>query len=471
MKIPFLINRAARQFGERPALISGGETVSYAEYERNVARAAKILSDLGLRPHERAALYGKPAAKYVYAFWAAMALKSMVVPLNTRLPLDGLKAQLRQTGCSFLVADHWPENATRNALFFPMNDLVRMDEKRGTIPAQIDERQPATIVFTSGSSGEPSPAVLTYGNHYYNALGSNENIRLNPGDRWLLSLPLYHVAGISILFRAALAGAAVIVPDANNRLAEQILESRPTHISLVAAQLAELLEIQDIRSVMKNMRAILLGGSAISHKLIKRAFEAGWPLFVSYGSTQMASQITTTTPAAGLEELFTSGFVLPYREVRIGENAEILVKGQTLFSGYWEKGKIVPAAVDDGWFRTGDAGFFDVQNRLVVQGRLDRMFISGGENIHPEEIERELLKIEGVRQAVVVAYDDDRFGQRPAAFVKGIDWNEQTVEKIKALLRRSLPAYKIPDRFLPWPDDAPQGMKTPWKWFEKAIKN
>ncbi len=256
MDLPFLINRAARQFGERPALISGGETVSYAEYERNVARAAKILSDQGLRPQERAALYGKPAAEYIYVFWAAIALKSMVVPLNIRLPLDGLKAQLQQTGSSFLIADHWPEKTLHKAVFLPMNDLVRLDGKREAMPAQIDERQPATIVFTSGSSGKPRPAVLTYGNHYYNGLGSNENIKLNPGDRWLLSLPLYHVAGISILFRTALAGAAVIVPDANKRLAEQILEGRPTHISLVAAQLAELLEIQDIRSVMKNMRAI-----------------------------------------------------------------------------------------------------------------------------------------------------------------------------------------------------------------------
>jgi len=148
-----------------------------------------------------------------------------------------------------------------------------------------------------------------------------------------------------------------------------------------------------------------------------------------------------------------------------------LLKGETLFLGYWQKDEIIPAVDDEGWFASGDIGFVDEQGRLVIKGRLDRMFISGGENIYPEEIEKELLKLKDVRQTVVVAMPNDRFGFRPIAFLDVDNWNDTLSEDINKQLRRKLPAYKVPDRYLPWPKDVPRGMKTPWKWFEELIKN
>lgn len=471
MKLPFIIQRAAQKFAGEPALVYGNRIITYAEFRKQIMQTAGFFKKNGLLPEERVAIYGEPSPQYVFALFALMSINAIAVPLSRRLPSGILNEQLELTGSSVLLSDDWPGNRPPKLKHYRLPDSTAVNGEALALPDQINEDQPVTILFTSGSSGQARAVVHNYGNHYYNALGSNENIKLSPGNRWLLSLPLYHVSGMSLFFRAALAGAAVVMADNKKSLAAQILECRPSHISLVPTQMAELLGMEETRRYISRMQAVLVGGSAIPQKLIRRAYESGWPLFVSYGSTQMASQIATTRPQVDSDELYTSGHVLSHRQVRIAENGEILVKGRTLFPGYWRDGKIISQTDSEGWFASGDVGYFDEQGRLIVQGRLDRMFISGGENIYPEEIENELLKIEGVSRAVVVAQQDARFGQRPVAFIEVNYFNDSVVEKIIKQLREQLPAFKVPDRFLPWPEDAPQGMKTPWKWFEKAIKN
>jgi O-succinylbenzoic acid--CoA ligase len=138
----------------------------------------------------------------------------------------------------------------------------------------------------------------------------------------------------------------------------------------------------------------------------------------TYGLTEMASQVTTTSPAATLQELYTAGRVLPHREVSISESGRILVQGETLFAGY-VGGEGVDRPLDaGGWFHTGDLGELDEAGYLSVRGRVDNMFVSGGENVQPEEVEEALCRLEGVEEAVVVPVEDEEFGARPVAFVR-----------------------------------------------------
>ena len=161
-----------------------------------------------------------------------------------------------------------------------------------------------------------------------------------------------------------------------------------------------------------------MGGGPVPPSLVDEALARGLPLHTSYGLTEMASQVTTTPPGASLEELRTAGRVLPDREVSISERGEILVRGETLFAGYVEGEELDRPLDAEGWFHTGDLGELDEDGYLRVGGRVDNLFISGGENVQPEEIEEALCRLEGVDEAVVVPVPDEEFGARPVAFVR-----------------------------------------------------
>ncbi len=147
---------------------------------------------------------------------------------------------------------------------------------------------------------------------------------------------------------------------------------------------------------------------------------------------------------------------MPNREVSISEEGEILVRGETLFAGYVEGEKIDRSLDIDGWFHTRDLGELDENGYLRVRGRMDNLFISGGENVQPEEIEEALCRLEGIDEAVVVPVPDEEFGARPVAFVR----TEGGVRDLSRELEPILPRFKIPISFHPWPEEARRGMKV-----------
>ena len=216
---------------------------------------------------------------------------------------------------------------------------------------------------------------------------------------------------------------------------------------------------RDGADALAGMKAILLGGSAIPPGLVADAHARGLPISTSYGLSEMASTVTATPPGASLDALGTSGVVLPHREVKLADDGEILVRGATLFAGYAE-GEAVERPDADGWFPTGDLGAWaevDGAQMLRIVGRKDNLFISGGENVQPEEVEAALGRLAGVRQAVVVPVTDAEFGQRPVAFVDADAWEP---EAWRVALGATLARFKIPTAFHPWPDDAQAGMKV-----------
>jgi O-succinylbenzoic acid--CoA ligase len=200
-----------------------------------------------------------------------------------------------------------------------------------------------------------------------------------------------------------------------------------------------------------------MGGGPVPPSLVDEALARGLPLHTSYGLTEMSSQVTTTRPGASLEELRTAGRVLPNREVSISEEGEILVRGETLFAGYAEGEKLDRPLEAEGWFHTRDLGEIDESGYLRVGGRMDNLFISGGENIQPEEIEEALCRLDGIDEAVVVPVLDEEFGARPVAFVRAAG---RKPEELAQELEPLLPRFKIPISFYPWPEEAPRDMKA-----------
>jgi len=298
-------------------------------------------------------------------------------------------------------------------------------------------------MLTSGSSGCPKVACHTLRNHFYNALGTIEFFALNPQSRWLLSLPLFHVGGLAILFRIFLTGGAVVL--SNLSLIDALVTHRITHLSLVPTQLIRLLN--EKKPISTYLHCLLLGGAPISSHYLIEATQRGLPLFTTYGMTEMSSIITAAKKPLSLH----TGKTLPYREHAIAADGEILVRGETLFSGYWDPQaqNILPCRTD-GWFATKDLGTVTLDGNLHLLGRKDRLFISGGENIHPEEIERALLSIPGIVSATVMPIADPEFGMRPIAFIQD-ETTVHTLDSIREALHAQLPSFKLPVRILPYP--------------------
>ncbi len=326
-------------------------------------------------------------------------------------------------------------------LVSPRSPKAESKKKLSSLPSRLTNA--ATVIFTSGSSGEAKAVVHSLENHYFNAVGSNQNIPLQPGDRWLLSLPLYHVSGMGIVWRCMLGGGDIVFPQKKD-LAANISKLGITHVSLVPTQLLRLLKKKPDIKALKNLKCILLGGAPIPDDLLNKAKKLKLPVYMTYGLTEMASQVATSQKPFGPLQ------PLKDREIKIVGN-EIIVRGKTLFLGYLTNGKLQKPFDKNGWFHTGDLGTFSKKDGLKILGRKDNMFISGGENIYPEEIEKALLNTGWFESAVIVPVKNIEFGFRPLAFIKPHKKQKLTAEKIIRQLKKTLPSFKVPQTYRNFP--------------------
>ncbi len=391
----------------------------------------------GLTPGSRVSVQAGntiPLVAFLYGAWCAGHLPLLQSP---RQPLSRSQSLIADMQCKAFFSDH------------------NLDLPSGSLPTgTVNPAVPATALFTSGSTGHPQIVVHTLANHLYSAMGSAINLPIESDDRWLIMLPLSHVSGLSILFRCLIAGATALIARSGSLRDDDTLDLLPqvTRLSLVPAQLQRLLEIPKDR--FRNLRSVLVGGQAASPLLIRRAQEAGIPVMTTYGSTEMASQVTTTAPE-GIVQPGACGTVLPYRRLRV-HDGEIEVGGRTLFSGYLTPTGIKKPALRSGaWFQTGDYGYLSASGVLTVTGRADAMFVSGGENIQPQEIEAILTEHPAIAVAVVVPAPDIEFGTRPVAFIepRANDYGfvMPPEAELQQLLASRLARFKHPVRYYRMP--------------------
>jgi O-succinylbenzoic acid--CoA ligase len=445
---------AAEQEPDAPAIIASHRIYSYRNYHEYTGSAAKNLRKHGLGEGDVLGLAMPTGLPYPLILTALMRLRATACPLNTRFPVDYMLRLLEQVRCKDVVVPYGTSFATTHGRLFSLSPSEIVDESTplDQTDAAIDPDHPAVVVFTSGSSGAPKPAVLSFGNFYENALRANANMPLGPGDRWLLSLPLYHVSGLSILFRCMAARAAVVIPGARDDLQTAISKYSVTHLSLVPAQLYRLMRDDAGIAALRSLTALLVGGAALSEGLVRRAHALGLPIYTTYGLTEMASQVATTASHDSLPHLLTSGRPLDPEILRINDADEIEVRGKSLFLGYLQQDRLNRVLTEDGWFATGDLGELSDGGYLQVLGRRDNMFIVGGENVQPEEVEAVLRKIEGVREVMVVPANDEEYGAVPIAFLQ-MDGELPDVDSLRGLILPMLPRHKIPRYFFEWPED------------------
>ncbi|WP_158174585.1 o-succinylbenzoate--CoA ligase [Grimontia hollisae] len=298
-----------------------------------------------------------------------------------------------------------------------------------------------TLVLTSGSTGTPKAVTHTASNHLASADGLFSLMPFGDKDCWLLSLPLFHVSGLAIVWRWLCKGATLKIADTKGDALMMALEGA-THASLVPIQLQRLLRAERPQS----LHSVLLGGAVIPQPLVDDAEQKGIRCWCGYGMTEMASTIT----AKRADGRFSVGKTLPNRELRLSADGEVLVGGKTRSPGYFIKGQLHPLA--DRWFATKDRGEWR-DGELCILGRLDNMFICGGENVQPESIERALSSFEGIEQVFILPQADPKWGSVPVAIIQGKVDEQAFLQKAKAMF----PPHQVPRSVLTLPTNFGEG--------------
>ena len=465
---------------ERLALLTDDTQLTYAQLDAKAEAAAKRLQAEGVRPGDLVALLAQNGAPYVIAVHAVVRAGAVLLPLNLRLAPAELAWQLKDAAAHRLLFD---DSQRETALALrgeaPPLNLISLDELatesahpealegpeaiegRAPTPAatpRFDLSAPHSVLYTSGTTGRPKGAVLTYGNHLWSATASALNLGLQPDDRWLACLPLFHVGGLSILLRSVIYGTAAIVHPGFDaaRVNAAIDNDGVTIVSVVANMLQRLLDARSDRPFPATLRCILLGGGPAPEPLLKRCVAFGVPVVQTYGLTETASQIATLAPEDALRKLGSAGKPLFGSELRIvaedgsecppGVAGELVVRGPTVTPGYLNRADETAAATRDGWLHTGDLGHLDAEGYLYVLDRRDDLIVSGGENVYPAEIEAVLQSHPDVVEAGVYGVDDARWGKAPAAVVILRAGATADAAALIAYCRERLAAYKTPSR-------------------------
>ena len=450
--------------GRESAVIQGDAIAIFSQLDIFVSATAGKLIAHGVQPGQAIALRLEHRIRSIVVILACIRIKAVACPISPRIPNAQLKDYFSALGAAMWVDDfpcagpQVPAGVQRLESDDVVGQLV--DDMELELPDKITLNRLATMVFTSGSSGQPKATAHTYANHYYSALGANSALKLKSHCKWLLNLPLYHVSGLAVVFRCLKAGAAMVLPGGEESTAQTIAREGITHLSAVPTQLHRYLKDPEMVKALQSLQVLLVGGAPLSGKLLSEALALKIPVYTCYGLTESSSLVTLAAPGLTGKHRVSSGKALRYREFRLDGRGEIWVRGSTRFAGYQERGKLTSPFDKDGWYATGDVGELDEKGNLCFLGRHDWMFTSGGENIHPEEIEAALMQLPCFSRAVVVPVPDEEFGHRPVAVVDRVA-DTMSDDQVQRSLEEFMPRFKIPDRYLDWSAelDGEPGMK------------
>lgn len=413
------------------AIKRGGDTVNYRQLDNQVSMLVVALQRAGVSKGDRVICRVNDLSRMVPLFFAALRATVILVPISPKYPEDYAQTLYAHSNPQLVLDDTGLQQ-----LMVPV-EKGRIDSDRHDVV--VDALAPFTGIFTSGSSGHPKLVLHSFKNHYASAMGSQVQIPLQAGDCWALTLPLHHVSGLAILMRVIIAGATLALSDGET-LTDLITTQNVTHLSAVPSQLERLRESS---SLMRNatLRYLLVGGAICSATLLYWLQAQNWQVFISYGMTETASQVMTGP--ANSEGVLRR--CLPYQQITIANSGEILVRGDTLFLGYWHNGRVDLPLDTEGWFHTRDIGQL-TDKGLQVAGRLDSQFISGGENIQPEEIERQIYALLAVEQCIVVPKPDAIYGSVAVCFLSLLP-DATGIAQLQQQLSLHLPAFKVPRKF------------------------
>ncbi|MHA7652766.1 FadD3 family acyl-CoA ligase [Mycobacterium sp. ML4] len=447
--IPEMVLSAADRFGDAEAVVDGPLRYTFDEIVDRIRCAAGAFAQLGVGRGDRVAVWAPNSAEWIVAAFGLLTAGGVLVPINTRFKADEaadiilrsrVKAVLIEQG--FLGQDYSVPAGV------PVIDLKSGFLSAGTpFECPVAGSDISDIIFTSGTTGRPKGAMMNHQQtlRMYDEWATLADLR--PGDRYLQINPYFHTFGLKAgLVTSFLRGATMLpVPvfDANSMV--NLIERE--HITMLPGPptiYQSLLAVAD-KTRLSTLRAGVTGAADIPVELVRRVHDElpFQTLMTGYGLTE-AGNVTLSRPGDSLEEVATTaGLPCDGVEVRIGGDGEVLVRGYGVMQGYLDDPRATAETIDDdGWLHTGDLGYLDDGGRLRIAGRKKDLFIVGGFNAYPAEIEGLLLNHPAVAQAAVIGVPDERLGEIGKAFV--VRKGPVSAAELIGWCRDRMAGYKVP---------------------------
>ncbi len=419
--IPDWLSMRAQLTPDRLALTNGQEHWTFVQLDQLVRRLTTRLSHLGLAEGARVAILAESSMPIVAVIHALTRLHAVLVPLNPRLMPTDLEILLNDAEPQIVIgssamAPSFSHTITPEELWDHLDDEPLAESS----PINLDQVQ--CLMYTSGTTGKPKGALLSYGNIFYSASFSAIHNGTLASDLWLHVMPLYHIGGLSIVFRSVITGTGIVLlPRFDTDEVFEMMSRYPISLmSLVPTMLYRLLSVN--QSFPPSLRLILLGGAPPAPSLIDEALTRQLPVVQTYGLTETSSQIATQLVHESRIHKNAGHAIYPTDVAILFDNhvthephqtGEIVVKGPTVFQGYWRDPAQTKGTFWQDWLKTGDVGFLDENGYIHVIDRQKDLIIRGGENISPTEIERAFLAHPKVLDAGVLAMEDAEWGQVP----------------------------------------------------------
>ncbi|MEM6536451.1 MAG: long-chain fatty acid--CoA ligase [Pseudomonadota bacterium] len=450
---------------------------TYAEMHERVARISGTLRhDCSVQVGDVVAVLGDNSSDTLDIDFACGRIGAIFLPLNTRLAPTEVAFQLADAKPKVLFVGDGYEDVATQAIQTAKADLQRYtfggnreDENtfediatKGTPLFDAERRQPEdgwTLIYSSGTTGRPKGVLHSHAGVMMQAIGNCVPLGLNPKSRGLTVLPYFHISGLNIFAHAmCYAGASQLTmrrfdpAELLAVLADQAYGIThfcgvPTMFELMA-QRPEF-ETADLSSV----EGAFVGGAPSTEALLKAYATKKMPLIQGYGLTESGPTVTVLDAADAVAKLGSAGKPMMHVDVKIvgddgkeADTGEIIIRGPSVIPEYFQRPEAQHTDFIDGWLRTGDVGRFDDDGFLFIMDRKKDMFISGGENVYPAEVENCLAQIPGVAQVAVIGMPDEKWGEVGAAFIVRVGSSTLTEDEIIEFCDGKLARYKIPKR-------------------------
>ncbi|MBV7507276.1 o-succinylbenzoate--CoA ligase [Bacillus sp. sid0103] len=464
--MPNFLKKRAFLTPDRPAVYFQEQVVTFEQlYQRSYQVAGK-LQGLGVQKDHYVGVLLKNNLDTVVILFALQLLGVRSVILNNRLSPSELAWQLNDSMAVALILDN-SFNETKDIInkripslkTLTKDDIFFSVTNDPNIIEEISLSDICTIMYTSGTTGNPKGVIQTYGNHWWSSVGSALNLGFIDSDCWLCTVPLFHISGYSILMRSVIYGMPMVLHDHFDveKTITDIHEKGVTIMSVVATTLTRIVEALQERRLPNHFRCMLLGGGPAPLPLLQACVEREIPVYQTYGMTESSSQIVTLAPEYSLTRLGSAGKPLFPSQIQIvmedgnvapaGVPGEIVIKGPNVTSGYLFRPEVSKEKFNNGWFYTGDIGYLDEAGFLYVLDRRSDLIISGGENIYPAEIEAALLAHPDVSEAGVTHKEDLEWGQVPVAFIVKREGTDLSVTELVQFCKQQVAKYKVPKAF------------------------
>ncbi|QFU89178.1 long-chain fatty acid--CoA ligase [Amycolatopsis sp. YIM 10] len=442
--------RRARMSPGRTAFVHDGQSISYAEFAERTASVAAYLAGRGVSAGDRVAYLGPNHPSFAEAMFATHSLGAIFVPLNFRLTAPELAYVLADSGAKLLL--HAPEYA-EVAAGLDVDAVSSFHDTPTAIDTEVRPGDIALILYTSGTTGRPKGAMLSHANLIWNTYNLLVGVDVASDEVTLVTAPLFHVAalGQTLLPTFIKGGCSVLTGSWDVEACYDLIERhRVTMMFGVPTMFASLAASPRWASAdLSSVRTLMCGGASVPLALVRTYQERGLVFCQGYGLTETAPGATFLEAGESLRKAGSAGVAVFFGDAAVdappGEPGEVLLKGPNVSPGYWNNPEATAAAwTEDGWFRSGDIATVDAEGHFHVVDRLKDMFVSGGENVYPAEVEAAIFEHPAVAEVAVIGVPDPKWGEVGKAFVVCHAGHEPAGRELREFLLGRIAKYKIP---------------------------